>query len=62
MNDNEIINKEEVFAYLDSIRESGIINMFSSSPYVEEAFGLHRRDARKLVLEWMETFSKRHNA
>lgn len=54
------MNKEMVFKFLDNLRESGAINMFGAGPYVQDAFGLDRREARDLVLEWMETFSTRH--
>ena len=49
-----------VFKFLDNLRESGAINMFGAGPYVQDAFGLDRWEARDLVLEWMETFSTRH--
>jgi len=52
--------KEEYFQFLDSLRESGQINMFGAGPYLMDAFGLDKRDAREIVLEWMETFSERH--
>lgn len=54
------IDKEEVFLYLDTLRDSGVTNMFGAGPYVEDEFDLDRRTARSLVVEWMETFSKRH--
>lgn len=54
------MNKEMVFKFLDNLRESGAINMFGAGPYVQDAFGLDRREARDLVLEWMETFTTRH--
>lgn len=54
------MDKETVFEFLDTLRESGAINMFGAGPYVQDAFGLDRREARDLVLEWMETFATRH--
>jgi hypothetical protein len=54
------MDKEMVFEFLDNLRESGAINMFGAGPYVQDAFGLDRREARNLVLEWMETFTARH--
>ena len=54
------MDKETVFEFLDTLRQSGAINMFGAGPYVQDAFGLDRREARDLVLEWMETFSTRH--
>lgn len=54
------IDKEEVFLYLDELRESGVTNMFGAGPYVEDEFDLDRRTARSLVMEWMKTFGERH--
>lgn len=53
--------KEEVFIYLDSLRESGITNMFGAAPYIEINFKVNTTDSRKLLKEWMETFPKRHS-
>ena len=54
------MNKEEIFIFLDNVRESGSINMFGAGPVVQEMFGLSRYEARDVVLEWMQTFSQRH--
>lgn len=53
------VNKEEVFRFLDSVRESGTINMFGAAPYVQESFDVDRGEAKKLLLEWMDTFAER---
>ena len=53
------INKEDVFMFLDDLRESGATNMFGAAPYIEEAFDVNRKDARALLLEWMSTYSDR---
>lgn len=54
--------KQEVFEYLDDLRESGVTNMFGASSYIEDEFGIERKEARDLLLEWMRTFSERHPA
>jgi len=54
------VTQEEVFDFLDALRLSGVTNMFGATPYVEEAFGLGRKQSRALLLEWMKTFSERH--
>ena len=56
----ETINKEEVFEYLDDLRESGITNMFGAAPYVADEFNIEKDEARKYLTEWMETFGKRN--
>ena len=52
--------KQEVFEYLDDLRESGITNMFGASSYVQEEFEIDKKESEKLLLEWMRTFSERH--
>lgn len=50
--------KDQYFEFLNELRESGATNMFGAGPYLQEAFGLDRREARDIVIEWMESFSK----
>jgi len=52
--------QDKVNVFLDSIRESGAINMFGAAPYVAEAFGVSRNEAKDLVKNWMQTFAERH--
>ena len=50
---------EKAFNYLDQVRESGVVNMFASTPLLQRKFGFGR-DANKLILTaWMETFEER---
>ena len=51
--------KERMFNFLDNLRDSGICNMFGSGMYLEEMFGINKRESKAIVLEWMETFSER---
>jgi hypothetical protein len=44
------------FRYLDSLRESGRINMFGAAPYLAETFGLSKNEAREVLRQWMESF------
>ena len=63
-NENDIIFDnlaEEIFPYLDSLRESGITNMYGLHKYVIEEFGTNKDMARKLVQAWMETFKEKDN-
>ena len=50
------IEKQEYFEYLEMLRESGETNMFGASPYLQQAFGLSRYDAKDVLLEWMKTY------
>jgi hypothetical protein len=54
----EIKNKLEVKykEFLDDLRESGITNMFGASSYLEDAFGLERKEAQTILSQWMREF------
>jgi len=45
------VRKEYLF--LNRLRESGVTNMFGASPYLQSAFDLERREAIKVLGEWM---------
>lgn len=49
--------KQEIHEYLIQLRDSGAINMFGASAYLEEVFGMDRREARDALLEWMKDMS-----
>lgn len=54
-------NDNKYFEYLDDLRESAVTNMFGARPYLMMEFPeLTEKEAKTIVLEWMETFSKRH--
>lgn len=48
--------KENIFDYLEDLRESGQINMFGATPYVAEAFGINKYQAREILSEWMNNY------
>jgi hypothetical protein len=52
--------KQEMFVFLDAIRESGGVNMFEGGRLIQDVYGIDKHKAREVVLEWMQTFSKRH--
>jgi hypothetical protein len=53
-----MVDKKEVFEYLDDLRDSGVTNMFGSPAYVERDFKVTRKESHQLVSEWMEMKSK----
>ena len=46
----------EYYKYLEVLRESGVTNMFGASTYLVEDFGLKSREARKILVSWMENY------
>jgi hypothetical protein len=51
---------QDIFAYLDDLRESGATNMFGAAAFIQRDWGLSREDATGFLAEWMRTFSDRH--
>ena len=48
--------RDEVFEYLEELRESGETNMFGAHTYVMNDFEVSKFMAIKLVSAWMETY------
>ena len=41
--------------FLDDLRDSGVTNMYGATPYIMEAFGVDKAEAREILLEWMDS-------
>jgi hypothetical protein len=50
--------KEEIFEFLNDLREGGTINMFSAPKVIENEFGLSKQDAVAVFWEWTNEFEK----
>ena len=44
--------------YLEQLRRSGVTNMYGASPYLAEAFGLSRNEARDILADWMRNYNR----
>jgi hypothetical protein len=42
-----------MYLYLNRLRESGETNMFGASPYLQEEFGISKREASDTLVGWM---------
>lgn len=43
--------------YLENLRRSGETNMYGAAPWLEAAFGLSRREAIKILSDWMRNYN-----
>lgn len=50
--------KQEMFKFLNSLRRSGVINMFGAGSYLRVQFGISKRDARFILQDWMQSFDE----
>ena len=46
----------DAFAFLDTLREFGSVNMFGAATYVAEELGHDKATSRELVSMWMQSF------
>ena len=47
------------FEYLNELRDSGITNMFGAAAYLVDEFGLSKKEAREILLAWMNSFTEK---
>ena len=47
---------DEHYDYLIALRDSGEVNMWGATPFLEERFGLSRQEANKILVEYIESF------
>ena len=47
----------EHLAFLEELRDSGQINMFGARPFLQEAFGLTKKNSSEILITWMSEFS-----
>lgn len=50
------LNKYEV--YLEKLRQSGIINMYGASPFLEKKFGISHDKANEILAKWMSEYKR----
>jgi len=54
-------NKNEVFLYLEAVRESGKINMFEAAPFIQEEFECSKSMSRRYLSSWMKSYKGGNN-
>ena len=43
--------------YLENLRKSGVTNMFGATPYLMEEFNLDKKEATKILSDWMHNYN-----
>jgi len=49
---------KEYSDFLEALRKSGKTNMFGAGVYLEDEFGLSKKDARQVLMDWMQSYQK----
>jgi len=50
--------RNEVYLYLEQLKESGETNMFGAGVYLKNHFKLPKHEARKYLSDWMNQYNK----
>jgi len=58
--DDDEPDEADVFDFLDTLRDSGVTNMYGARPYLEETFGFEKKEAAEWLARWMQTYAGRH--
>lgn len=48
----------EYYVYLEDLRQSGVTNMFGATPYLQEEFDLSKKEAREILINWMNNYEE----
>ena len=49
--------EQEVLEFLNMLRITGVTNMFGATPYIEDEYGLDKKESRRLLSLWMNNFN-----
>lgn len=48
--------QNKYWIFLEELRKSGVTNMYGAAPYLQDEFGLSRREAREILADWMQNY------
>lgn len=51
-------SEEEIFNYLNELRDSGETNMFGAGAFLQEKFGMDTAEASGWIGNWMNSYNK----
>jgi hypothetical protein len=52
------MDNQKYYNFLNSLRDTGVVNMFGAAPYLVSTFGVSRTEAREILFQWMQSFEE----
>lgn len=52
----DMSERNKVYAYLETLRMTGVTNMFGAGSYLSEEFGFDKPYARAWLINWMQNY------
>jgi len=56
---NQSILTQEHHDYLIALRDSGVVNMWGATPYIEDRFDVTQQEAKAILIEWIQSFKEK---
>jgi len=56
---NQSILTQEHSDYLLALRDSGVVNMWGATPYIEDRFDVTQQEAKAILIEWIQSFKEK---
>jgi uncharacterized protein YciI len=50
---------QEHHDYLIALRDSGVVNMWGATPYIEDRFDVTQQEAKAILIEWIQSFKEK---
>jgi len=50
--------QQKQFRFLETLRESGVTNMFGASPYLAKRFNLDKKESGEILCLWMDNYEE----
>lgn len=50
------MTKNKYWIFLEKLRRSGVTNMFGSARYLQDEFAISRKEANKIIEDWMDNY------
>ena len=47
------MDNQKYYNFLNSLRDTGVTNMFGAAPYLVDVFGVSNAEAKEILLQWM---------
>lgn len=51
------MTENKYWVFFEQLRRSGVVNMFGAGPYLAVAFDLSEKEAKGILIDWMNNYS-----
>jgi hypothetical protein len=56
---NQSVMTQKHHDYLIALRDSGVVNMWGATPYIQDRFDVTQQEAKAILIEWIQSFKEK---